>query len=77
MLKSNHHQAIAYSDTTTGAAAALTGPNSYSLVDTPTSSSLLFQQVQRPNILSQVCIQYNAAMLAIFKIPTSKIFLKL
>ncbi|KAG5537271.1 hypothetical protein RHGRI_024651 [Rhododendron griersonianum] len=53
MLKSNHHQAIAFSDTTTGAAASLTGPNSYSLVDTPTSSSLLFQQVQRPNILSQ------------------------
>ncbi|XP_058226477.1 transcription factor BC1-like isoform X2 [Rhododendron vialii] len=54
MPKSNHHQAIAFSDTTTGAAAAWTGPNSYSLVDTPTSSSLLFQQVQRPNILSQV-----------------------
>ncbi|KAH7866711.1 hypothetical protein Vadar_023827 [Vaccinium darrowii] len=58
LQKCNHHQATAFSDASAAAATAatsttLTIPNSYALVDTPTSTSLLLQQVQRPNILSQ------------------------
>lgn len=60
LQKCNHHQATAFSDasaaaTTAATSTTLTIPNSYALVDTPTSTSLLLQQVQRPNILSQVC----------------------